>query len=211
MVKCSVHIYWMNVKWICNLQRTGTETNTEVSIICPHCIQGSYAFYLIHPYLIYLMPLASLQICPLHICLNDDSEIPVWSCYFLALSALCDLCCLQCEIHKHPVTLKVVTVRAGNHQIQGYLEDAIDRNWDRAGWEVERKASIGNNVKERVGGEVPEQTIWECLLISLVPFPLHLPHSKCTKLRETPLDLPYNMVRNSGIIKHNFKTLVIYL
>lgn len=119
---------------------------------------------------------------------------------------------LQYVIQKHQVTLKVVTVKAGrSHQIQGYLEDAIDRNWDWAEWEVERKASIGNDVKERAGGEVQEQPMWECLLISLVPFPVPLLDSKGTKSRSTPLDLPYNMVRNSGIIKHNFKTLVIYL
>lgn len=121
---------------------------------------------------------------------------------------------LQYVIQKHQLILKVVTVKAGrSHQIQGYLEDAIDRNWDGAGWEVERKASIGKDVKEKAGGggEVQEQPMWECLLIPLVPIPLPLLDSKCTKSRETPLDLPYNMVRNSGIIKHNFKTLVIYL
>lgn len=60
---------------------------------------------------------------------------------------------LQYVIQKHQLILKVVTVKAGrSHQIQGYLEDAIDRNWDGAGWEVERKASIGKDVKEKAGG-----------------------------------------------------------
>lgn len=140
------------------------------------------------------LPLVSLQICFLHICLNDGSKIHIWLCHFLALNAFCIF--LLPSVNKSKTSSGDTQGSSSGSRkkspIQGYLEDAIDRNWDAVGWGVERKEGLGGDAEERDGEEVREQaTMWECLLISLVLLPLPLFHPTFSQNAQNPEKLPW--------------------